>query len=335
MKTKFCTSSSFVPLVVLLGAFAGLAVMGLVFCWLCPDMSHDVGGSASRWHFKQQVVWNVIGIAAFYAAAAIGWKRWLKAAPFLFEGWVALWFAAHMRQLDGGASTTVPIGPISLDVWTLFPVALALLAAWLRERYGIRIRRILFIIGVVAVTVTAYDLITDESRMNRIVAFFAEDGSPAMSPSACARSFAQCQACKAFTQAKWVSSSDTEILRRIPGQITYSMPASSAVMFGKWFISVAGGFFAVIAFSLIWFWRVTKDRAKQAFVLVAGLGIIVPTVFGVYQCLGIVPMSYMCVPLVSNCTTSVLASWLGAGILASACVGRGEFVWSRAEYLSE
>ena len=30
-----------------------------------------------------------------------------------------------------------------------------------------------------------------------------------------------------------------------------------------------------------------------------------------------------------------LVSWLGAGILASACVGRGEFVWSRAEYLSE
>ena len=106
-------------------------------------------------------------------------------------------------------------------------------------------------------------------------------------------------------------------------------------MFGKWFISVAGGFFAVIAFSLVWLWRVIKDRAKQAFVLVVGLGIIVPAVFGVCHCLGIVPMSYMCVPLVSNCTMSVLTSWLGVGILASTCVGRGEFVWSRAEYLSE
>ena len=335
MKTKFCASFSFVPLVVLLGAVAGLAVMGLVFCWLCPDMSHDVGGSASRWYFKRQVVWNIIGIAAFYAAAVIGWKRWLKAAPFLFEGWVALWFAEHMQHIDGGSSTIVPIGPISLDVWALFPVALALLAAWLRERYGIRTRRILFIVGVVAVTVTACDLITDEGRMNRIEAFFAEDSSQAMSPSACARSFAQCQACKAFTQAKWLSSSDAEILRSLPGQMTYSMPASSAVMFGKWFIAVAGGFFAVIAFSLIWLWRVIKNRAKRAFVLVAGLGIIVPAVFGVCQCLGIVPMSYMCVPLVSNCTTSVLASWLGAGIIASTYVGRGEFVWSRAEYLLE
>ena len=335
MKTKCCASSSLVPLVMLLVAIAGLAVMGLVFCWLCPDMSHDVGASASRWYFKRQVVWNAVGIAAFYAAAAIGWKRWLKAAPFLFEGWVALWFAAHMRQLDGGASTTVPIGPISLDVWTLFPVALALFAAWLRERYGIRTRRILFIVGVVAVTVTACDLITDESRMNRIVAFFAEDGSPAMSPSACARSFAQCQACKAFTQAKWLSPGDAEILRNLPGQATYSMPASSAVMFGKWFISVAGGFFAVIAFSLVWLWRVNEDKAKQAFVLVVGLGIIVPVVFGVCQCLGIVPMSYMCVPLVSNCTTSVLASWLNAGLIASTYLGRGEFIWSRAEYLSE
>lgn len=335
MKTKFCASSSFVPLVMLLGAIAGLAVMGLVFCWVCPDMSHDARGYVSRWHFKRQVAWNVVGMTALCVAAVIGWKRWLKAAPFLFAGWVALWFAAHIRQSVDGSSAIVPIGPISLEVWALFPVAFALLAAWLRERYGIRTRRILFIFGIVVFAVTACELITDETRLNRLVSFISGDSSPAISPSACARSFVQYQAGRAFAQAKWLSSSDTEILRSLPGKMTYSMPASSAVMFGKWFMSVAGGFFAVIAFCLAWLWRVTADRAKRAFILVVGLGIIVPAVFGVCQCLGIVPMSYMSVPLVSNVATAVLSSWLGAGILISVCVGRGEFVWSRAEYLSE
>ena len=156
-----------------------------------------------------------------------------------------------------------------------------------------------------------------------------------MSPAACARGFVQSQTRKAFAQAQWFSSTDAEILRSTPGNTTYSMPASSAVMFGKWFMSLAGVFFAVIAFGLAWLWRVAEDRAKRAFILVVGLGIIGPAVFGVCQCLGIVPMSYTCVPLVSNCTTSVLASWFVAGILVSACVDGGEFVWSRAEYLSQ
>ena len=309
--------------------------MGLVFCWGCPDVLHGVGGDVSRWHFKRQAAWNVVGLSTFYTATVIGWKRWLKAAPFLFEGWVALWFAAHMQQSVDGSSAIVQIGPISLDVWALFPVSLALLVAWLRERYGIRTRRLLFIVGIVAFAVTACYLVTDTNRMTRLAAFFAGDSAPAMSPSACVRGFAQSQARKAFTQAHWFSSTDAKILHNIPGNTTYSMPTSSAVLFGKWFMSLVGGFFAVIALCLVWLWRVTEDRAKRAFILVIGLGIIVPGVFGVCQCLGIVPMSYTCVPIASNCTTSMLASWLGAGILVSICVGRGEFIWSRAEYLSE
>ena len=54
----------------------------------------------------------------------------------------------------------------------------------------------------------------------------------------------------------------------------------------------------------------------------------------IHSSLSFVPMAYMCVPLVSNATAAMLASWLGAGVLVSACAGMGEFIWSRAEYLS-
>ena len=116
MKTKICASPSLVPMALILGSIVGLAIMGLVFCWGCPDVLHGVGGDVSRWHFKRQAAWNVVGLSTFYTATVIGWKRWLKAAPFLFEGWVALWFAAHMQQSVDGSSAIVQIGPISLDV---------------------------------------------------------------------------------------------------------------------------------------------------------------------------------------------------------------------------
>lgn len=48
--------------VLMLAAVAGLAAMGLVFCWCCSDRLHDVGGVASRWCFKRQVVWNIAGV---------------------------------------------------------------------------------------------------------------------------------------------------------------------------------------------------------------------------------------------------------------------------------
>jgi len=154
-----------------------------------------------------------------------------------------------------------------------------------------------------------------------------------MSPGACARAFVQVQTCKALAQAQWFVSTDVEILRNTPGNMTYSMPASSAVMFGKWFMTTAWVFFALITLGLACLWRRTEDKAKRAFLLISGLGIIVPTILGHCQCLGLVPMLYISIPIVSNDTTAVLATWLGAGILVSAAVDAGEFIWSRADYL--
>ncbi len=335
MRTKVCSSPSFVPVAMTLGSIVALAIMGLVFCWTYSDSIHDIGDSASRWYFNRQAVWNVVGLAAFGMVAIAGWRRWLKAAPFVFVVWILLWLAAYMRQSGDGSSTIVLIGPVSLQVWALFPVALALLVAWLRQRYGDQAKRIIVIVGIVAVAVLAGRFATNANSMTHLAAFFAGERAPAMSPSACARAFVQSQTSKAFDQAEWFSSTDAEILRNTPGNTTYSMPASSAVLFGKWFMAVAWVFFALVALGLACLWRKTEDESKRAFLLVSGLGIIVPALLGHGECLGLMPMLYTSVPLVSNDTTAILASWLASGILVSSVVDMGEFVWSRADYLEQ
>ena len=322
MKPRFCASPSLVPVATILGSIAVLAVMGLVFCWAQSERLHDIGAAAYRCHFNRQIVWNILGLSAFVMAITVGWKRWLKAAPFVFAVWVALWFIAHAQPVVDGSTTFVRLGPISLGVWSLFPVAFALLAVWLRKRYGDQAKRILLIAGVVAFASITMHIATNANRMTHLAAFFAGERTSDMSLGACARSFVQSQTCKALAQAQWFSSADAEILRDTPGNVTYSMPSSSAVMFGKWFMAVAGVFFAMVVLGLACLWRMTEDRAKRALILIFGLGLVIPAVFGVCQCFGLVPILYISVPLVSNDTTAVLATWLGAGIVVSVSCDR-------------
>ena len=183
----------FVPVVLMLAAVAGLAAMGLVFCWGCPDRLHDVGGVASRWCFQRQAAWNI----------------------------------------------------------------------------------------------------------------------------ACASGFVQHQTCEAFAQSRWFSSCETEILDSLPGAVSFSMPASSAVVFGKWFMALAWTLISFLVLALAWFWRRTSDVAMRTFIAFSGLGFVVPFFLGHGECLGLTPMVYMVVPLVSYDAAAVLASWFGVGVLAS------------------
>ena len=157
--------------------------MGLAFCWADSDRLNNIGRTASRYYFNRQVIWNGLGLSAFVMATIVGWRRWLRSAPFVFAGWVILWFAAHMKEFVAGSSTIVLIGPISLEVWSLFPVALALLVAWLRQRYGGKARRILFSIGIVAFVAITVHVATNANRMTHLAAFFAGERVPTMSPA--------------------------------------------------------------------------------------------------------------------------------------------------------
>ena len=307
----------FGPVVLMLAAVAGLAVMGLVFCWCCPDRLHDVGGVASRWCFKRQAAWNIAGVSAALLAVAAGWKRLLKAAPFLFAGWVALWMFACSQPAVEGACAYVRIGPIALGVWFLFPVALALLAAWLRKRYLVGAKDFLCGVCAGAILAVALSVAASPSRIARINSFFTGEPRHELSASECASGFAQHRTCESFAQAHWFSACENEILNSLPGTMSYSMPASSAVVFGKWFIALAWTLASVLVLALAWFWRRASDVAMRTFIAFAGLGFVVPFALGHCGCLGLTPMVFTVAPLVSYDAAAVLASWFATGVLVS------------------
>ena len=305
------------PVVLMLAAVAGLAVMGLVFCWCCPDRLHDVGGVASRWCFKRQAAWNIAGVSAALLAVAAGWKRLLKAAPFLFAGWVALWMFACSQPVVDGSSGFVRIGPIALGVWSLFPVALALLAAWLRKRYLVGAKDFLCGVCAGAILAVALSVAASPSRIARINSFFTGEPRHELSASECASGFAQHRTCESFAQAHWFSACENEILKSLPGTMSYSMPASSAVVFGKWFMALAWMLVSVLVLALALIWRRTSDVAMRTFIVFAGLGFVVPFALGHCGCIGLTPMVFTVAPLVSYDAAAVLASWFGTGVLVS------------------
>ena len=305
------------PVVLMLTAVAGLALMGLVFCWCCPDRLHDVGGIASRWCFKRQVVWNIAGASAALLAVAAGWKRLLKAAPFLFSGWVALWMFACSQPAVEGSCAYVRIGPISLGVWSLFPVALAMLAAWLRERYLVGARKFLCGFCAGAILAVALSVAASPDRIARVNSFFRGEPRQEMSASECMRGFVQHQTREAFAQAHWFSACENEILNSLPGAMSYSMPASSAVVFGKWFMALAWTLVSLLVLALSLLWRGTGDAAMRTFIVFAGLGFVVPFALGHCGCIGLTPMVFTVAPLVSYDFAAALFAWFAAGGLVS------------------
>jgi len=311
----------FGPAALMLAAVSGLAAMGIVFCWCCPDRLHDIGGVASHWCFKRQIVWNISGVCAALLAVAVGWKRLLKSAPFLFAGWVALWLFACSRPAVDGSCSFVRIGPVALGVWSLFPVALALLAAWLRERYLVGAGKFLCGVCAGAILAVVLSVAASSDRIARINSFFRGEPRQEMSASECMSGFVQHQTCEAFAQAQWFSPCETETLDSLPGAMSYSMPASSAVVFGKWFIALAWTLASALVFSLAWFWRGTNDVAMRTFIVFAGLGFVVSFALGHCANLGLTPMAFTVVPLVSYDAAAVLASWFGAGILVAIHAG--------------
>ena len=56
---------------VAIAAVAMLALMGLAFCWLCPDVwvcrAEKLG---AHWAFWRQLAWNAVGVLAFVLAFA-------------------------------------------------------------------------------------------------------------------------------------------------------------------------------------------------------------------------------------------------------------------------
>ena len=294
---------------------AALAVMGLVFCWCCPDWIHDAGGAVSHFRFVRQLAWNCAGVVAFGIALWVGWERWLKGSPLVFAGWVALWVVAHTGPRINGAYSYAILGPVSVEVWAVFPFAIALLTAWVAKRYGSRTKWILLSVCAAFAIALCLQVLMNYNRMERLVAWFnGEDFSYGT-----ARAALQTEMKHLFVSANWFSGADGE-LKRLPCLFTSGAASAAAWLFGKWFVALAMALFAALALCFAWVCRYAQSREKEFFILIWGACVVALGVNCPLQCLGLVPFCDVCMPMISFGGTYVLMTWMGLGVLSSICM---------------
>ncbi|MBQ3097282.1 MAG: hypothetical protein IJI54_13695 [Kiritimatiellae bacterium] len=82
----------------LLSAMVLLAVMGCWFCWHCPSRVYE-----PHVLFWRQLAWNGVGLTVFAGVWFVGWKRLLKASPWLMIVWIGGFVFAQLSPSVRGA----------------------------------------------------------------------------------------------------------------------------------------------------------------------------------------------------------------------------------------
>ena len=213
-------------------SLAALTTMGLAFLWRCPDAGFLSEQLGAYWLLRRQVLWMSIGLSCFFLAVMVGWRRWLKAAPFLAVGWLAMYVVACCSP-QVRHHLFVRIGCLNVDVMAWCSLVVALLLAWIAEKLAVqRVMRFLLVAGVVFSVVFAVLVLGEHERMAHVAAHFGyEVGRDAVSADeVMLRQKAQVASGEAMREAHWFSGSG-EVLRResLPGRFTYSMPFAAAL----------------------------------------------------------------------------------------------------------
>ena len=298
-------------------SLAALSVMGLVFLWCCPDAASFTERMGEHWMLKRQAVWLGIGFSAFALGLILGWRRWMKAAPWLALGWLAL-FVIAICSPQVGHNLYARVGAVQLNVLVLCPLVVALLLAWIAEKLPSRRALVVLLVAAVAVA-GAFAVWTLDGREG-IARIFGRESVEATSPDeVMLREWAQDASHEAMREAHWFSGNE-EVLRQVsmPGRCSYSMPFAAALVFGKWFNALVLALFGMFAAALACCCRRAGSSAKKVFVAVTGLFIILMAACGYSAYFGLVPpMLHTCVPLVSYGGGVVGVVWLMAGIVVA------------------
>ena len=307
-------------------SLAGLSVMGLVFLWCCPDVTSFTERMGEHWMLKRQAVWLGIGFSAFALGLILGWRRWMKAAPWLALGWLAL-FVIAICSPQVGHNLYARVGAVQLNVLVFCPLVVALLLAWIAEK--LPSRRALGVLLVAAVAAAGAFAVWTLDGREGLARIFGRESVEATSPDeVMLREWAQDASHEAMREAHWFSGNG-EVLRQksLPGRLTYSMPFTAALVFGKWFNALALALFGVFAATLACCCRKARDAAKKLFVAATGLFILSMAACGYSAYFGLVPpMLNTCVPLVSYGGSVIVFVGIMAGIVVALVREGGERV---------
>ena len=287
-------------------AAMSLAVMGCWFCWHCPSRIYPPETHSLFW---RQLAWNGVGLAVFTATWLTGWKRLLKAAPWLMVAWLVAIGAAQFLRPVNGVHKWLPIGPVRVNVMTCFIPVIALFAAWLHEKKWIR-PWMEWVAVAVAVIWAVWHIVGSDVRMERLAAFF----NPVDWVQA--RAFMAHQLLAAFYTSNWFGDAGRS-LGFLPCPANDGMLSASALIFGKWFTTVLVWLFAVAGASLTLLWKGAVSASKRRFMLLFGLWLIAPTAYCLLHSLAFLPVAGMSPALASYSGTAIVMAWFGIGVIAA------------------
>ena len=302
MKMKKCNALVFG----LVAAVAALAAMGCWFCWHCPSRIYPPGAHDLFW---RQLAWNGVGLAVFAAAWLMGWKRFLKAAPWLMAAWIVAIAAAQLSRPVNGAHKWLSLGSLRVNVATCFMPVFALFWAWLSDRKWLRPWMVWAVVSIAALW-AVFHVAGDSGRLERLSAFF-NPGNWMQD-----RAYMSRQLMAAMNVSNWFGGADRS-LGLLPCPESDGMMSASALIFGKWFPSALVGLFAVFGASLNLLWKCTSDEAKRRFALLFGLWLITPAAYCFLHSLALLPVAGMSPALAGYGGTAVVMAWLGVGVLAA------------------
>ena len=300
---KNCRKSMVVALVI---TTTVLGAMGCWFCWHCPSRICPPEAHALFW---RQLAWNGVGLAVFAATWFAGWKKLLKAAPWLMAAWLVAIVAARFSCPVNGAHKWLSVGTMRINVATCFMPVFALFLAWLHEKKWIRPWMEWAAIAAAAICVV-WHVAGSSGRMERLAAFFKPENWMQD------RMYMARQLLAAFDSSKWFGDGGRS-LGFLPCPESDGMMSASALMLGKWFPASLVALFATFGALLTMFWKDSANTSRRRFTLIFGLWLIAPAGYCLLHSLALLPVAGMSPALAGYGGTAVVMAWFGVGAIAA------------------
>jgi rod shape determining protein RodA len=151
--------------VLLIAAAAAITAIGVLMVYSTTRIPLGVAGENPESQMKKQLVFAVVGAAAFVATVFFDYKRYLSWAPVLYVGSLLLLLATiAIGRSTLGATSWIQVGSIQVEPSEIVKVSLILsLAALLASRKGDLSGRVLVV--VLALSVLPFALIYKQDAL--------------------------------------------------------------------------------------------------------------------------------------------------------------------------
>ena len=207
--------------------------MRLVFCWVFPTNA-QLYGAGSHFFFARMVCWTGIGLSLGTCAYLLGWRRWLKATPYIAAVWVGLMVYSMVSPVTEEHWGWIGVGGFKIDVLAFVPVVGALMVAsvvrFLRCRAIWIVGAVVLVFGGLTVCKIVRDTYRDE-RFHLLPSHQKMAEEARQTPY----EFVQVRYGEAISKSRWFGPSAVEA-KDLPETVMTGMPVTATTLFGRWWL---------------------------------------------------------------------------------------------------